>query len=382
MPNKMNRNFPVNWVDGMKVSSDDFLKLEYSINERIRDQALLFSANGRYGLLPCTHQEVDNYPKFELKYNQDSILITLRECRAITPGGYRVEITERNFEEHQAPAVLPAQEISNSKDGKYHVYIAVFGNQLVGAGPYASEGPPRPMYLTPRYQLYIFPDEENAQVGLSGNQFKIGELKISNTVGELDKQFLPMCFSMSSHNQLRRIHQQFYEKLFEKTFKSVQKTLLNIKQSAIPSTYAEDVLDISEKLVQFLAGRSGHYQYVLSQAPPVEFISFFTDLAGHLVASFECLAHGKDIVDEYPDKCRQEYGDVTIFEEAARLLAQAVKENSMGTAQYGLGARGLTPKMREIELFLNKLDNYFEEMQYYRFGQDRRKGGGVFGRTR
>jgi hypothetical protein len=382
MPNKIIKNFPVNWVDGMKVSSEDFLSLEYSINERIRDQALLFSAAGRFGLLPCTHQEIDDYPKFEAKYSQDSVLVTLRECRAITPGGYRVEITERNFEEYQVPASLPFQEVPTARDGKYHVYIAVFGNQLVGAGPFAQEGPPRPMYLTPRYQLYIFPDSENAQVGLSGNQFKLGELRVTNGIGELDKHFLPMCFSMSAHNQLRRIHRQFYEKVFEKTFKAIQQTLLNIKRSSNPSTHAEDVRDISEKLIQFLASRSGHYLYVLSQDSPMHFISFFTDLAGHLVASFDCLAHGKDIVDKYPEKCRQEYGDATIFEEAGRLLGQAVKDSSLGDSFDSMASRGLSGKMNDIELFLNKLDSYFEEMQYYKFGPDHRRGGGVFGRTR
>lgn len=380
MPYQNKRYFPVNWTDGMKVSSQDFIALEHSINQRLQDHCQLFTGSNQYGLLPGENTELAEYPKFELKYNQDNLLLILRECRGITPGGHFVDISERSFEERQVPGALPAQEVAIGQDGIFHIYIAVFPAELLPAGPFAQEGPPRQEYLSPRYQLYIFPHQEGTAVGISPNQLKIGELKVHNGIGELNKQFVPMCFSMSAHPRLRQIHRDFHEKLYQNAFEAIKKTLVHTKKIGSGSTYAEDVREVAQQLMQFLSGRHGQYLYVLSQSSPIAFIAFFLDLASSLMSAYDCLAHGQDINTKYPEKCKRDYGDVTIFDEAAQLIANAAKASAMKADHSGFLSQGVSDKLSAIELFIDKLHNYFDEMRLYSFTTARKRGGGVFGR--
>src|SRR3712207_3426957 len=98
--------FPVNWVDGMKISSQDFISLENALKDEIRDTQATRLHEFAYGLLPTNHPEVDNYPR--LVYDYVNNVLILKECRALMPGGQRIEITESNYDRKKFPAQLPA----------------------------------------------------------------------------------------------------------------------------------------------------------------------------------------------------------------------------------------------------------------------------------
>src|SRR5688572_1749419 len=115
------KNFPVNWVDGMKISSRDFIAMENAVTDGLRDAQATRLNEYNYGLLPTNHPEADNYPKLVYDYVNNQLV--LKECRALTPGGQRIEITEAKHERKKFPAQLPAASISVQESGRYDVYL-------------------------------------------------------------------------------------------------------------------------------------------------------------------------------------------------------------------------------------------------------------------
>lgn len=115
------KNFPVNWTDGMRIGSKDFLAADQAWNDAMRDVRISLLQGVQYGVLPPLRDSRDRspYPKFQ--FDPSRSMLTLVECRAITEGGYRIEITEALHRNHQVPAVLPSIHLENKVD--IDVYI-------------------------------------------------------------------------------------------------------------------------------------------------------------------------------------------------------------------------------------------------------------------
>src|SRR6187455_2837546 len=87
---------PVNWVDGMKISDSHFKQLELAFADAVRDAYAAGLTKYNFGLLPPAP---DQRSSFDLHVNIDSarlIKATLTECRAVTPGGARIELVRNN----------------------------------------------------------------------------------------------------------------------------------------------------------------------------------------------------------------------------------------------------------------------------------------------
>ncbi|HSH65636.1 MAG TPA: hypothetical protein VLB84_07525, partial [Bacteroidia bacterium] len=86
------KHLPVNWIDGMKVSKDNFIDTDKHYHDIIRDHASLFLTNTNFGLLPSPK---GSRAVFDLSFIQNaanSITVKLNYCSAITPGGCRIFI--------------------------------------------------------------------------------------------------------------------------------------------------------------------------------------------------------------------------------------------------------------------------------------------------
>ena len=115
------RNYPVNWTDGMRIGSGDFIASDQAWDDAIRDVRVSLLQGVQFGLLPPLRDSRDKspYPKFH--YDPSRSLLTLAECRAITEGGYRIEITEALYHDRQVPAKLPELQLEMKED--IDVYI-------------------------------------------------------------------------------------------------------------------------------------------------------------------------------------------------------------------------------------------------------------------
>ena len=87
--NNLLTHYPVNWIDGMKLSSSHFTAVQDFVTDSLRDAIALQTTDLNYGLQPVAgdsvkmHVLMDHYKQLQL---------TLEECHAVTPNGIRIQI--------------------------------------------------------------------------------------------------------------------------------------------------------------------------------------------------------------------------------------------------------------------------------------------------
>lgn len=198
------QHYPVNWRDGMRVSAKDFVATDEAWNDALRDVRASLMQGVQYGLLPPPVRDSSDksaYPKFKLDPLGSEL--TLLECRAITEGGYRIEITEDLHRTHKVPAQLPTAKMSYREDVDVYITVELFRPQE--AGKMSSDAPPRGLYVCPLYELSVIPKSEG--IGLSGiNHLKIAEFKWAKGAFLQDENYIPPCLTVNAHAELLQCH--------------------------------------------------------------------------------------------------------------------------------------------------------------------------------
>jgi hypothetical protein len=294
------KHFPVNWMDGMKISSKEFIAFDNYIQDTVRDMRCHFMHDYSYGMLPSSNHEVNRYPKFQFNAAQSSIV--LMECRAVTPGGYRIEISEKTYESNAYPAQLPSVRITPDMYGVFEVFIVIKDFERVGAGRYAEDLPPRHKVAAPAYELYIQRKGENTYGGIIPNTLKISEIEIRDgkvsAIFSETGDYIPPCTVISAHQRLESAHGTFEQYLTAalehiKTILSVATPSIDVNQDA------KDAIALSEKLGSYIWGSLSRYRRVIPNQSPIEMISYFNDLAAYFRFSVELCFKGNLIKKSY-----------------------------------------------------------------------------------
>ncbi len=260
----------------MKISSHDFISLENAAVDAVRDAQAARLNDYAYGLLPTNHPEIDNYPK--LVYDYVNNVLILKECRALTPAGQRVEITEANHERRKFPAQLPSVAFSVLEPGRYDVYLHVDPAVRVGAGEFAQNNPPRHVAVSPKYELAVKPHDAFALV--QENFLKISELEVRE--GRVDiltssAKYIPPCTTLSAFAGLLRLHANGEELL--NGLLQHYSNLVNRVGVESRNELADEAMGLTEKMVAPIVSSLSYYRYVLPLYAPLFTVVYFKDLA-------------------------------------------------------------------------------------------------------
>jgi len=260
------KSFPINWENGMKLSSDHFRHLEDSIEDSVRDarSAVMVSMQS-YGLLP--------YSPFVLQNAQgsgnQSVKVVLNACRAILPGGYRVEILPENIQTLKLPSEAPFVEFIPNVGTKYHLYLTVDFHQRISSG-IPETRPIRQPYLCHNYQIEcIANDKLGSASDMASNRMKIGEWKD----GKIVEGYIPPTLTINGFNLLDKWHQFFGNQLENITKIGAHIVNENRKRDIARSEFCIPI-------VNYIRGSQANYKWVLPQQSPVFFAVYFGDLAG------------------------------------------------------------------------------------------------------
>ena len=94
--NNLLTHYPVNWIDGMKLSSSHFIAEQDFVTDNVRDAIALQTTDLNYGLQPMAGDSVKMHVLLE-HYNQ--LQLTLEECHAVIPNGIRIQISASQEEQ-------------------------------------------------------------------------------------------------------------------------------------------------------------------------------------------------------------------------------------------------------------------------------------------
>ncbi|MBO9732240.1 MAG: hypothetical protein J7623_26600 [Chitinophaga sp.] len=265
------KHFPVNWVDGMKIKKQHFIDTENALLDQIRD-ALSCSIHAlNYGLLPPKAESKESLRCWFVTDNQHQWRVKLTECRALTPGGGRIEVPEHTVHSLKYATTFPEATYTwdpQHTESTYYVLIQVnpFNRQPSGE-PLLDEDPPRLPYATPEYHLYIAPASQLPSGQLGSYQMVLGRINVADGRPQMDDDYIPPCSIVNAHPSLIDLHHELDQFLGQMELYGV-----HIVQKIYGRNQNNDlalvVLYITEKMVQFLGTRITQFRWLgLNQAP-------------------------------------------------------------------------------------------------------------------
>ena len=272
---------PVNWVDGMKLSSDHFVATDQFNQDFVRDASSVFISNFNYGLLPpFTGQRVSHDIEI-IEKATNHIEVRIRHCNAITAEGCRIDIAgSANLDEQLTYTHYFNSENSDySKVSIYNILLMVNPFERMPSGtPDPQDNPPRYPSITKGYSIAILPVSEIAPKAMDSYHLTVGQLTLENGRISINTNYIPPSSSMISHPVLTRYYELFnnqYNELQLAAFKIIDKT--SGKDGITP--LGKNIRLLSEKLLDYIAQIFYTYRNLGYQQSPILIAGYGANLA-------------------------------------------------------------------------------------------------------
>lgn len=285
----------VNWQDGMKISRSHFIQMENALEDQIRDMTGTYLTNFNYGLLtpgPNSRQSLD----IQLFYDRsDQITVKVIECRAITPGGARIEILPGN---QPVEATILNERL---KTQAYEIYVVVDPFTRMPSGqPDPKEVPLRQPFTLSHYRLEILPYPQTHQPEYGGFQLCIGRLQIDGESVKLSEHYIPPCTSLMSHPRLIASHRKLLTQLGEAEIAAtgiIQRIHAKPERTALD----ESLLYLTEKIIDFTGHTLDNFRLLAIQQPPIYLTTYFASFARVINIGLNSLVrkHREELLDYF-----------------------------------------------------------------------------------
>jgi hypothetical protein len=281
----------VNWESGMNIGKEHFIQQENAFTERIHDSISLFLNRYNYGLIP-TGIGTGNSVKAVLKVdNQKFLKTTIFCCRAISPGGARIEILEENPLPEISTDLSEQLEAASKEEGVvYYVLLTVepFARKVAGE-PNPDEDPPRFPHVVPSFKVHVISGKALAKEGFHPHAVFIGKLQISQGMPEVLPDYIPPCMTLRSHPETYR----FYE-LTEAFIGQLELNLLSIirkiNEKRQDASLAKSVFSLAGNLLRYLTENFMRFRWEISDQPPIALFAFIAGTARVIRNAIDSLA--------------------------------------------------------------------------------------------
>ncbi|WP_296151299.1 hypothetical protein [uncultured Flavobacterium sp.] len=269
MPEKL-KHFPVNWIDGMKISKIHFLGMQENVDEAVKEAVSVQLTSINYGLLPIMGNS--NSIKMNLIVDNHKLLkVKIDECRAITSNGFRIEIdkeTDSGLDSsltypEAVHAILPGEKIG------LLACISVNNKKRIPFGELdPDENPPRYPFTQPEYLLHLIPEENIRKENGLGNSFlTIGRIMVSDTETSIDESYIPPSTTVNSHASLLEDYtdlDKFYGQI-EIYANQISQKINSKNQNNILSQLLESICD---KTLNYLGHEINAFRWFTPNRPP------------------------------------------------------------------------------------------------------------------
>ncbi len=273
------QHFPLNWQDGMKISSGHFQSWESAMQDQFRDIYASTVNEHSYGLLLSAS---NSHKSCDLLLQQGELVLS--ECRAITRGGIRVEISQSN---DLTPVLRkPLSQIRQEAD-LYAVVLMInpFKRQATGS-PDPEEVPPRLPYSIPTYKLEVLPLGQHHPNKLL-SQIMIGKLQLNGAQKEL-LDYIPPCTCVEADQTLKGYFVEFCNHLYQILVHGAE-IVQKVYGKSSKKPLAQHISFIAEKTTFYISERLDVIKNQGPFLPPMYLFSQIQGLARTLDTAGMCL---------------------------------------------------------------------------------------------
>ena len=292
-------HYPVNWVDGMKIARRHFTETDQFVLDHLRDAVALGLRPDRYGLLPAAN-ELGSPAAFELLLSVDAqhdVQARLTQCRAVTAGGARIEITPSSAPltvRTSLGQLLAAFGLAATEGLRFSVVLTVNPFERVPTGPPdPAELPPRHPYTRPGYQLSVVPAAQLGSQASAAFALVVGELLYAEGALRPVAQYIPPSLALASHPALlQALHQLDFQltELETAAFKIVHKVKLRADKRG---PLADLVRELAERTALALAQQLTTLRLLAPQQPPSYLLDALLRVAKQVKTSLDMLTEAE-----------------------------------------------------------------------------------------
>lgn len=301
-----NKNYRVNWIDGMKINKNHFIELEHSMMSLISDSELKDLNPYNYGLLP-NFKEGESAIDVTISVDgQSTIEVALNTCHAVTLGGHYIQLSSETKDLlNQTGYILKHQFEIDKKDKEWYIVLTVNPYSRIPVGNAdPGEDPPRHPHVLPEYKLDVLPKKETSKQELGLFHITIGKVTIEDGKPIVDANFIPPSRSVQSHEDLKFIYSElsaFLNQMEAYSLHIIQK----IHQKEQANDLAQMALVLSQSVMNYLNAIIGQFRLQDKYAAPVLMISRIINLARVMKSSLDVyVGTGKeDFLNYLTDWC-------------------------------------------------------------------------------
>lgn len=356
----------VNWIDGMKLNRNHLQQQDNAFRDGVRDAVALGLSPFAYGLLP----QLPTLPRsLDLDVQpgpNGNVVIRVPICRAVTPGGGRIEINDQSTVSHQTSYDDLQEEygLTGSKESDFDIILTVNLFERVPFGdPLPDEIPPRHPYTLPKYSVSVVPSAFLSRAHPTTHFLTIGKLVYDQQQFVLAEDYIPPCLAISSHLSLVQWHQRFGE-LLANLEQHGLRVLQKIYAKNQPSTLTESTHRLVTNLLTVMADGLGRFRWLLLHEPPVYLVEWLVRLVQSLRIGLALL----------PAPAREEVIDY--WAEWADMPAGQLDQRIMALAHADYNHVDIAPLLGQLDDFFGTLTSLMQKLSQLEF-VGKRKGEGV-----
>lgn len=265
----------INWVNGMKLSSDHFTLNDLYLQDFVRDAVSLNLNNSNYGFLPPFAGYKSSHDIEIIEKATNHIEVRVRYCNAVTPEGCHIDIPQA---EH-TDMLVHNHYFGQSDPRNYAILLVVSPFNRVPAGiPNPEESPIRYPELSKSYSIAVLPESEVSSQSTDSYFLTIGQVYYENGRLLINHGYIPPSSTITSHPTLIRYYESLSILLNDMQlacFKIIDKT--GGRDNITP--LGKNIRLISEKIVDYIAGLFYEYRNLAHRQPPVVMVGYFSSLA-------------------------------------------------------------------------------------------------------
>lgn len=267
----------INWVDGMKLSSGDFVHTDLCTQDLVRDSISVGIHHSNFGLLPAFAGYDRSFDISLIKKNTNYLEVEVRFCNAVTADGGRINIA---YQQGAVEASFSAfMDVSKLSVGEHYVVLYVHSFKKAAFGePNPEESPLRYPFVKKEYSIDIVSKSALQQRQVSGSFIPIGKLVNEGQEASLVAQYIMPSVFLESHPQLMDFHKHFYQSLNEfqtSAYRIMDKTVNRPKITEL----GLNIRLITERILEYMASSFFNYRSILPQKAPIYLLKYFSDFA-------------------------------------------------------------------------------------------------------
>lgn len=278
----------VNWVDGMKISSDHFVQTDNFIQDIVRDSNSISLNNNNFGLLPPFNGENTSLDIQITERASNNLQVKIKQCNAVTAEGYRINIAPAALGQEYTFNHYFSQDTTSDAVETYFVILTVNPHGRVATGkPDAEETPLRYPEVDSAYSITVLPA---SQINSKNNNYlEVGKFTKSASGISIVPDYIPPCVSILSHTDLVRYYEIFSNQLNELQllcFRIIDK--ITSKDSISP--IGKNVKMLCDKMLDYIARIYFSYRNVAFNQSPIMLVGYFSELAHIFFSSIKSIA--------------------------------------------------------------------------------------------